>query len=119
MSKKPRISLLVFILTLMLIISTTSNAASVLSTSSTGQSFVDSWERYASGDSGNAYLTYGFNTFLINEDYSWAKHNTDSHYAGVSNNNGIFTGPAKAAGSTSKIEVRHSGLLIKYYNYYY
>ncbi|MDE6313412.1 MAG: hypothetical protein K2M46_07280 [Lachnospiraceae bacterium] len=81
-------------------------------------SFSKAWERYASEDSGKAGLTYGFNTFAFNEDYAWAKHNTQSHYAALKNGSGWHTGSGKKAGSTSKIEVIHKGTSISYYCYY-
>lgn len=81
-------------------------------------SFSKAWERYASGDNGKANLTYGYNTWAINEDYAWAKHNTKSHYAALKNGSGWHTGSGKKAGSTSKIEVTHKGSKISYYCYY-
>lgn len=81
-------------------------------------SFSKAWERYASSSNGNANLTYGYNTFLINEDYAWAKHSTLSHYAAIYNSKGWHTGPGKSAGKTSKIEVTHNGDTIYYYCYY-
>lgn len=80
--------------------------------------FSSSWERYTSGDSNRASLTYGFNTFLINEDYAWANHSMASHNAYVSNAKGGFAGPTKSAGSVSKIEVTHKGTSIHYMNHY-
>lgn len=76
--------------------------------------FPKAWELHASGDSGRASLTYGYNTFLINEDYAWANHSTKKHYASLTNGNGGFSGPNKSKGSVSKIEVRHSGSTVTY-----
>ena len=81
-------------------------------------SFDRSRERYASGDNGNAQLTYGFNTWAFNEDYAKARHNAKSHYAAIKNGNGWHTGAGKSAGSTSRVDVIHSGTSISYYNYY-
>lgn len=83
-----------------------------------GSTFSAAWERYATGDGGRAGLTYGYNTTLVNEDYAWAKHSTQSHYAAVYNGTGWHTGKGVNAGSTSKIEVTHSGTAVKYYCYY-
>lgn len=107
---------LVFALLSISTIAVPANASSV--SKSYSGSFSSAWERYATGDSGKASLTYGYNTFLINEDYAWAKHNTKSHYAALYNGSGWHTGSGKSAGSTSKIEVTHKGSSIKYYCYY-
>lgn len=79
-------------------------------------SFSKSWELYHSGDSGRAGLTYGFNTFLVHEDYAWATHSTKSHYAAIVTSNGTYSGPTKSAGSTSKIEIAHLAYEIEYFN---
>lgn len=81
-------------------------------------SFSRAWERYASGDKGKASLTYGFDTFLINEDYAWAKHSTKSHYAAIKNGKGWHTATAKSAKKVSKVEVMHRGCTVSYYCYY-
>jgi len=78
------------------------------------QGFSAKWERYLTGDSGKASLVYGYNTFLINEDYSYANHSDNAHYASLRNGNGSFSGPNKSAKSESKIEVTHSGSSITY-----
>ena len=67
--------------------------------------FNNAWVRTAS--SGNASLRYGYNTTLINEDYAWAYHLTQVHYAALKNT-GWHTGWSKAAGEVSKIEVTHN-----------
>ena len=97
-------------------ISMPASASSISKTYSS--SFSKAWERYASSSNGKANLTYGYNTLLINEDYAWAKHDSASHYAAIKNGNGWHTGPGKSAGSTSKIEVTHSGKSVNYYCYY-
>lgn len=77
-------------------------------------SFANAWERYTSGDSNKASLTYGYNTTAINEDYAWANHSTKSHYSSVKNSNGWHTGPSEKSKSISKIEVKHSGSSLTY-----
>lgn len=77
--------------------------------------FSSSWELYHSGDSGRASLTYGFNTFLIHEDYAWANHSTKTHYAYLATTNGGAAGPSKGPGSVSKIEITH----LSFENFYY
>ena len=63
-------------------------------------SFAKAWEltKTWAGDPvfnlNDAFLTYGYNTFLINEDYAWAENTAVSHYAEIKNDNGwhiIFT----------------------------
>lgn len=80
--------------------------------------FDRAWERYAGGDNSNAQLTYGFNTWAFKEDYAKARHNAKSHYAAIKNGNGWHTGAGKSAGSTSRVDVIHSGTSISYYNNY-
>lgn len=97
-----------------------------MSTVSAGQlygqyrgSFDSPWELYISSSNGTAELTYGFNTFLIHEDYAHAKHSTSAHYAALNNAKGWHTGPGKKAGSISKIEVTHTeDSWIDYYCYW-
>lgn len=93
------------------ILVTTSSAATL---SKTANSFTSSWELYVTGDSGRANLTYGYNTWIIKEDYAWANHSTKSHFASLTNGKGSFSGPNKKKKSLSKIEVTHSGSSVTY-----
>lgn len=102
---------LVGILSLGVLVST-SSAATLSKT--VKNNFSKAWELYASGDSGRASLTYGYNTLLINEDYAYANHSTKNHHASLTNGRGGFTGPNKSKGNLSKIEVRHSGSTVTY-----
>ena len=77
--------------------------------------FSSSWELYHSGDSGHASLTYGFNTFLIHEDYAWANHSTKTHHAYLATTNASAPGPSKGPGSVSKNEITH----LSYENFYF
>lgn len=77
--------------------------------------FSNSWELYHSGDSGRANLTYGYNTFLIHEDYAWANHSTKTHHAELATTNGSASGPSKSAGTVSKIEITH----LSFENFYF
>lgn len=81
---------------------------------SDGHDFTTAWRAYTSADDGNGLLTYGFNTFLIDEDYAWGDHETKIHVASLRNDNGWHAGPICFAGYTSKIEVTHSGNSIYY-----
>jgi len=84
---------------------------------SSGKSFDSDWQ--ASAYSGNATLIYGYNTVLINEDYSHAYHTSMDHAAIVGNDNGAFMSSRKAAGKEASIEVRHKGASIEYQNSWY
>lgn len=77
-------------------------------------SFTSAWQKTASNGNG-ASITYGYNTWLTNEDYSWAKHTTYWHWAEVTNANGNFVGWGANPGSVSKKEVTHSGTHVAYY----
>lgn len=80
--------------------------------------FDKAWERSATLDSGKAYLLYGYNTFLINEDYAKANHATNVHYAYIKNGSGIHVGSSAVAAVFSKVEVRHSGATVEYCCFY-
>jgi hypothetical protein len=81
-------------------------------------SFASDFSFSKSADSGNATLVYGFNTVAINEDIAWANHNLYSHYASLTNGNGVHNGPIKPPGEWSKIEVTHSGTSVTYHCYW-
>lgn len=101
------------------IVAFSSSAYALDSIGGAANDFSSAWERYASGDGGRANLVFGYNTFLINEDYSWATHSSKRHYAQVANGTGNHFGPDLGAGGTSKIEVVHSGSLVGYANFFY
>lgn len=81
------------------------------------KTFKSDWKKTAYD--GDAKLTYGFNTVLINEDYAWAYHTKREHSAEVGNAKGAYTSGKKKAGKVAKIEVRHSGSSIQYQNTWY
>lgn len=91
-------------------VSSTADAASQ-AYSSTGHSFSKAWE--ATGEGTNWVMTYGYNTTLINEDYTHTLHNTTSHTAIVKNANGNYSSDG-SKGNWAKIEVTHSGSSIQY-----
>lgn len=68
--------------------------------------FVTAWERYATGSDGLSTITYGYNTRFINEDYVWANHASNEHYASLFNGE-WHTGSSQPASRLSKVEVRH------------
>lgn len=85
-------------------------------------SFDEAWQLTASGAEytqeeylKHAFMTYGYNTFLINEDYCWAENSATMHWAELYNDNGWHYGPFKAAGNVSKIEVTHAGSVVSYF----
>lgn len=84
---------------------------------SAGHGFGGAWQD--SVYQGPATLLYGYNTFLINEDYSWAYHTTNKHSAIVKNSNGAFMSSKKDPGKEAKMEVTHSGSFIEYQNTWY
>lgn len=114
---KKRNRILASLLSLMLIVTAFSAIAVPAQASATGESsgqiwafydssFSNAWELYHSGDSGRASLTYGYNTWMVHEDYAWAKHSTNSHYANIGNPQS-HSGSVKPSGAVSKIEVAH------------
>jgi hypothetical protein len=78
--------------------------------------FTTEWEYTVT--SGNASLTYGYNTTAINEDYAWANNSNASHFASLTNGTGVHNGGTKNAGTVSKIEVRHNGSSVEYHCYW-
>lgn len=87
-------------------------------TTNGNKTFDKAWELSVTSDNGKGVLTYGYNTFAINEDYAHAYHSTKSHYAYVKNGNGSFSGSNVGKGKWSKIEVTHKGNTITYGNSY-
>ena len=85
---------------------------------SSGQSFSSSWQLTASLYSGGQnYLTYGYDTTLIHEDYAYAYSDGWQHRSKVQNDRGSFKGPIKSAtDGWSDIEVTHKGSTIYYWN---
>ncbi len=79
--------------------------------------FKDPWEAYK-GDDYGTYITYGFNTLFIDEDYCWAEQKQLFHFGTLRNDNGWHDGPIKAPDKVSKIEVTHSGSSIYYACYW-
>jgi hypothetical protein len=95
-----------------------SASAGELSKTYYGQ-FDTAWELTAtSGTPLTASLTYGYNTLFINEDYAWANNTNVSHFASLTNGNGVHPGPAKSAGNVSRIEVTHNGSSVEYHCYW-
>lgn len=82
-------------------------------------SFNKSWMDRATtvtSDGAKAYLEYGFNTTLINEDVANSLYYGDEHYSKIRNGSGKHKGPRREAGEWSDLEVRHSGSRVTYYS---
>lgn len=73
--------------------------------------FSTAWEETAYFN-GTSKLVYGYNTYLINEDYSHSNEKYSVAY--VKNANGTFKGKAALTTTWSKIEVTHAGTSITY-----
>lgn len=83
--------------------------ANSLSRTSAGQSFNSPWRLTAVNNAGTAAITYGFNTWAINEDYSWSTHHNVRHHAWLRNSRGLHSGSSSSANSRSRVDVRHGG----------
>lgn len=90
------------------------NEADAASISRSGTSFSSAWSLQAQTSDGEGWLNYGYNTFLINEDFAYGYYKNSRHFAYIQNDNGYHTGPDVAPGNTSTIEVRHSGNSVTY-----
>ena len=79
--------------------------------SSAGHDFNGKWEETALFGNGSK-LVYGYNTFLINEDYSHSNCKYSQAY--LINARGTFRANAALTTTWSKIEVTHAGNFIYY-----
>lgn len=83
-------------------------------------SFDEAWEKTYTGSVWGTYgesvltIIYGFNTFLIDEDYCWA-YADEVHWAELHNGNGHHVGLGATAGKRSRVDVTHSGDEVTYY----
>lgn len=103
----------VFLVLIMICMVMTLNSvnAEVIVKDSTGHSFNSDWEeRYSL--SGGKIFKYGYNTFLINEDY--AHCNKDGSQTRITNDNGTVYANAAHNTTWSKVEVRHVGTYVIY-----
>jgi len=88
--------------------------STLVTATSSGHSFSSDWSGVATGVN-NSTLTYGFNTFAIDEDYAYAGYSQCYHYARISNGNGTYSCAAKYDG-LAKLEVTHHGSSVTYKN---
>lgn len=87
-------------------------AGSSLAYDSSGQTFTKSWQL---GDNGtNWEINFGYNKFLIDEDFTKTLHMTRSHIAKVSNESGTHA-DSDAKGNWAGIEVKHKGSKVYYF----
>lgn len=88
---------------------TSSNVFAITKTSS---SFSDGpWEKYTTN--GTKQLVYGYNTFLIDEDYAHAFNSAVPVHATIINGNGTFY-KSGDPGEWAKLEVVHKGYEVVY-----
>ena len=79
--------------------------------------FTSSWDKYATktlSDGSTVRLSYGFNTFLINEDCVSAYFDGNEHYVKIENGSGDYASKITAAREYAELEVRHSGNTVTY-----
>lgn len=83
-------------------------------------SFSSDWTNSAQTTANGAtlVLSYGFNTFLINEDCASSLYYGSDHHPRISNGNGTFDGPTRQAHEWSDLEIRHSGSTVTYSSIY-
>lgn len=80
---------------------------------SDGQTFSKKWELTRNCPKGTYTYNYGYNTFLINEDYVHTKHYAWDHTAAIANDKHSGTATAKS-GKWAKAEIPHAGNSVKY-----
>lgn len=85
--------------------------AATYSTTDGSHGFSSEWKEYRTFD-GSSTLVYGYNTFLINEDYSHSNKKYSQAY--LTNANGTHRANAALYTTWSKIEVTHAGTSIVY-----
>lgn len=77
-------------------------------------SFDKAWEKVAYGNYG-LKITYGFNTFLTDEDYVWGESKEYAHWSELYNGNGHHRGLIALPGFKSRVDVTHAGNSVSYY----
>lgn len=78
--------------------------------------FNEKWEKYVTDTIGGNTIrfTYGFNTFLINEDYVSSYYVGDEHYAKIVNGRGSYASSVVGAREYAEVEVTHNGSKVTY-----
>lgn len=118
MKRFKSVAFLTVILTLIFAMSSLSFAGSFSRTYS--GSFASDWTNSAQTTINGAtlVLSYGYNTFLINEDCASSLYYGSYHNSRIKNANGTFNGPLIQAHEWSDLEIRHSGTSVTYYSIY-
>ncbi len=106
----------ILMISVMLISSTVVVNATTYSKNSSGESFKDEWYHTPVSTSDRTFK-YGYNTTLINEDYTHTYHRTKTHHAYVKNT-GTSQDSKGSAGDYAKSEItHHSGKVFYEYSY--
>ncbi len=71
-------------------------------------SYASDWTHTITVDSGKGKLTYGFETYLVNEDIARTYNSEYSHQAVVKNNNGEEAASANKNAWTATVFLEHS-----------
>ena len=101
---------------LLLVISTIPVNAATYYANSSGKSFSKAWSVTKINTSERTFK-YGYNTTLINEDYTHTYHRSYSHSAYVKNSGSAYEKEA-SKGKYAKAEIQHhSGTVFYEYNY--
>lgn len=118
MKKIRSVAVITVILSLMLAMSSLSFAGSFSRTYS--GSFASDWTNSAQTTVNGAtlVLSYGYNTFLVNEDCASSLYYGSYHNARIRNSSTTIDGPSVPAGEWSDLEIRHSGTTVTYYSIY-
>ncbi|MCR5116294.1 MAG: hypothetical protein K6A97_02165 [Lachnospiraceae bacterium] len=92
--------------------------ADVTYVESNPEEFINEWERtvhfYSSNGAERAKMVYGFDKFMINEDYTWTWSNYPKHKAGVNNGNGEYWTITTLTTRWARKEVSHNGSTVYY-----
>lgn len=86
-------------------------AGTIFMSATANNKFTDAWE--LTKISGTSKMVYGFNTLLINEDYTYTYHKTKNHSATVSNSN-TTNYDNVGADQWARIEATHAGSSVTY-----
>lgn len=106
----------ILMISVMLVSSTVVVNAASYTENSKGRSFADDWSATPINTSERTFK-YGYNTTLINEDYTHTYHRTKTHHAYVKNT-GTVEDSKGTSGNYAKSEITHHAGTV-YYRYYY
>lgn len=63
---------------------------------------------------GKGKMEYGFNKFVIDEDFTWTIHDSNGHTAIVTRGASNSSSDSASAGNWAKIEVSHNNVMVEY-----